>query len=76
VTGRATILVCTLSRPDEKILPLLLTAATAKDLGASRVGLVAPYLAYVTCNTVPHASNALDVTDLLADGVREMQIPG
>ena len=47
VTGRATILVCTLSRPDEKMLPLLLTAATAKDLGASRVGLVAPYLAYM-----------------------------
>lgn len=47
VSGRATILVCTLSRPDEKLLPLLLTAATAKDLGASRVGLVAPYLAYM-----------------------------
>jgi ribose-phosphate pyrophosphokinase len=47
MTGRATILVCTLSRPDEKMLPLLLTAATAKDLGASRVGLVAPYLAYM-----------------------------
>ncbi len=47
LTGRATILVCTLSRPDEKILPLLLTAATAKDLGATRVGLVAPYLAYM-----------------------------
>jgi thymidine phosphorylase len=30
----------------------------------------------VTCNTVPHASNALDVTDLLADAVREMQIQG
>jgi ribose-phosphate pyrophosphokinase len=47
MTGRATILVCTLSRPDEKMLPLLLTAATAKDLGASQVGLVAPYLAYM-----------------------------
>lgn len=47
VTGRETILVCTLSRPDEKMLPLLLTAATAKDLGATRVGLVAPYLAYM-----------------------------
>jgi len=47
VTGRETILVCTLSRPDEKMLPLLLAAATAKDLGATRVGLVAPYLAYM-----------------------------
>ncbi len=47
VEGRAVILCCTLDRPDEKILPLLFLAATAKDLGAARVGLVAPYLAYM-----------------------------
>ena len=47
VTGREVILVCTLHRPDEKILPLMLVAAAAKDLGALRVGLVAPYLAYM-----------------------------
>ncbi|MFY9269554.1 MAG: ribose-phosphate pyrophosphokinase [Candidatus Manganitrophaceae bacterium] len=47
VEGRAVILCCTLDRPDEKVLPLLFLAATAKDLGAARVGLVAPYLAYM-----------------------------
>jgi ribose-phosphate pyrophosphokinase len=40
-------LVCTLDRPDDKVLPLLFTAATARDLGARSIGLVAPYLAYM-----------------------------
>jgi ribose-phosphate pyrophosphokinase len=45
--GRAVILLCTLDRPDEKVLPLLFAAATARELGASRIGLVAPYLGYM-----------------------------
>jgi ribose-phosphate pyrophosphokinase len=47
VTSRDVILVCTLDRPDDKLLPLLFAAGTAKELGAARVGLVAPYLAYM-----------------------------
>lgn len=47
ISGREVILVCTLHRPDDKLLPLLFLAATAKEVGASRVGLVAPYLAYM-----------------------------
>lgn len=47
VRGRDVACVCTLDRPDDKILPLLFLAATARDLGASSVGLVAPYLAYM-----------------------------
>ena len=47
VAGRELALVCTLDRPDDKLLPLLFLAATARDLGASRIGLVAPYLAYM-----------------------------
>ncbi|HJQ83432.1 MAG TPA: ribose-phosphate diphosphokinase [Candidatus Binatia bacterium] len=47
VAGRAVVVACTLDRPDRKLLPLLLLAATARDLGATRVGLVAPYLAYL-----------------------------
>ena len=47
VSGRSVVLICTLSRPDDKVLPLLFLAATARDLGAARVGLVAPYLAYM-----------------------------
>jgi ribose-phosphate pyrophosphokinase len=45
--GGPVVLVCTLARPDEKFLPLIFAAATVRDLGASRVGLVAPYLAYM-----------------------------
>jgi ribose-phosphate pyrophosphokinase len=41
------VLVCTLARPDEKFLPLIFASATVRELGASRVGLVAPYLAYM-----------------------------
>ena len=44
---RQVALVCTLARPNEKVLPLLFASATARELGASKVGLVAPYLAYM-----------------------------
>ncbi len=47
VHDRPVALVDTLAQPDSKILPLLFAAAAAKDLGATRVGLVAPYLAYM-----------------------------
>jgi ribose-phosphate pyrophosphokinase len=47
LAGKAGVLIATLDRADDKILPLLFTAATARDLGASSVGLVAPYLAYM-----------------------------
>ena len=47
VAGREVIIVAALDRPDDKFLPLAFLAATARDLGAVRVGLVAPYLAYM-----------------------------
>ncbi|MDC4227275.1 MAG: ribose-phosphate pyrophosphokinase [Candidatus Manganitrophus sp.] len=47
VEGRTVLLCCTLDRPDEKIIPLLFLAKTARELGAEKVGLVAPYLAYM-----------------------------
>jgi ribose-phosphate pyrophosphokinase len=47
LSGRDVLLVCTLDRPDEKILGLYLAACTAKELGAKSVGLVLPYLAYM-----------------------------
>jgi len=47
LSGRTLVMVCTLDRPNEKILPLLFAAATARELGAAKVGLVAPYLAYM-----------------------------
>ncbi len=51
VTGREVIMVCTLDRPDEKFLPLAFTASAAKQLGAARVGLIAPYLGYLRQDT-------------------------
>ena len=47
VAGRKVALVCTLNSPDEKTLAIIFAARTAKELGATSVGLVAPYLAYM-----------------------------
>jgi ribose-phosphate pyrophosphokinase len=47
LTGRAVVVVGTLAQPDEKFLPLVFLAATARDLGAETVELLAPYLAYL-----------------------------
>jgi ribose-phosphate pyrophosphokinase len=47
VTGRSVLLACTLDQPDEKFLTLMFSAVNARDLGAARVGLVSPYLAYM-----------------------------
>ena len=47
VEGEDVVLVAGLDRPDDKVLPLLFAAATARDLGATSVGLVAPYLPYL-----------------------------
>lgn len=44
---RSVVLVCTLDHPNDRILPLLFAAATARELEAARVGLVSPYLAYM-----------------------------
>ena len=45
--GRCTVIVCTLDRPDDKLIPLLLLACAVREAGAVSVGLVAPYLAYM-----------------------------
>jgi ribose-phosphate pyrophosphokinase len=47
LSDRTLAIVCTLDHPNDKILPLLFAAATARELGAAKVGLVAPYLAYM-----------------------------
>lgn len=47
LSGREAIFVCTLDRPDTKILPLVFALDAARDVGATRCGVVAPYLAYL-----------------------------
>ena len=57
--GRNVVLVCTLANPNAKFLPLLLAAATARDQGAAKVGLVAPYLAYMRQDRRFHEGEAV-----------------
>jgi len=45
--GREIAFVSTLNDPDPKFLGLLFAARAARELGARRIGLVAPYLAYM-----------------------------
>lgn len=47
VRGLDVCLVCTLDRPDDKLMPLLLMANAAREAGARSTNLVAPYLAYM-----------------------------
>jgi ribose-phosphate pyrophosphokinase len=47
VKDRPIYIICSLDRPNEKITPLILFAAAAKDLGARSVRLICPYLAYM-----------------------------
>jgi ribose-phosphate pyrophosphokinase len=54
VEGRHTFIVCTLDRPDGKLVPLLLLASAIREAGAMSVGLVAPYLAYMRQDTQFH----------------------
>jgi ribose-phosphate pyrophosphokinase len=47
VAGREVALVCTLADPDPQVLRLIFAARTARGLGAGRVTLITPYLAYM-----------------------------
>jgi len=59
VSGHSVALVCTLDHPNEKFLPLVLTAAAAREQGARRIGLVAPYLAYMRQDKRFHPGEAV-----------------
>ena len=51
IASRDVVILASLHHPNDKLLPLLLLADTARELGATRVGLVAPYLAYMRQDT-------------------------
>ncbi|HUB90624.1 MAG TPA: ribose-phosphate diphosphokinase [Dyella sp.] len=57
--GEQAVLVCTLDRPDPKLWPLTMAAATLRELGARRVVLVAPYLAYMRQDARFHPGEAI-----------------
>ncbi|PTX13110.1 ribose-phosphate pyrophosphokinase [Pontibacter mucosus] len=47
VQNKNVLLVLTLDHPDDKLLPLYFFTLAARELGAKKIGLVAPYLAYM-----------------------------
>jgi len=59
VEGREVIINATLFRPNDWFLNLLFLADTLKAQGAKRVGLLAPYLAYMRQDKVFHPGEAL-----------------
>lgn len=59
-----------LDRPNEKLVELILAAATSRQLGAVRLTLVAPYLCYMRQDKAFHAGEAISqrvIGRLLAD---------
>ena len=72
VAGCDVMLVCTLDRPDDKVLQVLFLAAALRELGAARVGLIAPYLAYMRQDrrfTAGEALTSVDFARLLSGAV-------
>lgn len=47
VRNKIVILFCTLNNPNKKILSLMFTAQTLKELGAQKIILISPYLPYM-----------------------------
>ena len=59
VLPQRVILLRTLDRPNEKLVELLLTARTARQLGVQHLTLVAPYLAYMRQDIAFHPGEAV-----------------
>ena len=66
VKGKDCIIVCTLNEPDAKVTPLLLLAKALKEMGAAKVGLIAPYLAYMRQDISFHKGEAV-TSELFAE---------
>ena len=59
IDGESVAFVASLHRPDEAALALRFAAATAREFGARRVGLIAPYLAYMRQDKRFHDGEAI-----------------
>jgi ribose-phosphate pyrophosphokinase len=53
------VLFCSLNAPNTKLVELMLAAGAARELGASRLTLVAPYLCYMRQDTAFHPGEAV-----------------
>lgn len=47
VKDKETAILCSLHKPNDKILPIIFLSSILKEMGANKVGLIAPYLAYM-----------------------------
>lgn len=59
VAGRQVVLLCGLERPDQHLLQALFFADTAREFGATAIGLVTPYLSYMRQDKRFRAGEAL-----------------
>ncbi len=59
VMGKNIGVVCGLDQPDQKAMSLLFFEKTARELGAGRVGLIAPYLGYMRQDKRFHEGEAV-----------------
>lgn len=71
VRDRSIVIVCTLDKPDSKLLPLYFLARTCRSMGARRLGLVAPYLAYMRQDRSFHTGESV-TSSYFADLVSRM----
>jgi ribose-phosphate pyrophosphokinase len=62
VKNKEVIIVCTLNQPDDKLLPLYFLSKNCKDLGAKKIVLIAPYLAYMRQDTIFNPGEAVTST--------------
>jgi ribose-phosphate pyrophosphokinase len=59
VAGRRVVLAAHMDHPDDKTVPLLFAADAARELGATEVGLVVPYLPYMRQDDRFHPGEAV-----------------
>ena len=66
VASREVVIVASLREPNEKLVNLLFLSDAARDMGAARVGLIAPYLAYLRQDTRFHPGEAVTARTVAA----------
>ena len=62
VKDKYIVIICSLNKPDEKVVPLYFFCKTAKSLGAKQVCLVAPYHAYMRQDQIFHFGEGVTAT--------------
>ncbi|KTC66393.1 Ribose-phosphate pyrophosphokinase (plasmid) [Legionella adelaidensis] len=59
VKDKNVIFIAHLEHPNSKLLPLLFAAETARELGAQKIGLIAPYLPYMRQDKQFHSGESI-----------------